>query len=76
MAITIKATGNKVTNTDAMVTRLNDLTRHIGNARDDNDAKNFEYYSGVYDGYREALAAMGCSVIYDAALHVVGVETR
>lgn len=75
MSITIKAHG-KATGTAAMVERLNDLLEHIGHARKRNDVKNFEYYSGVYDGYREALAAMGYSVVYSATLNIVGIETR
>ena len=74
MAITIKVHG-KATGTDAMVERLNDLLENIGHARNRNDVKNFEYYSGVYDGYREALAAMGYTVFYNAELDVVGIET-
>lgn len=73
--LTITAHGKAIGNT-AIVERLNDLQRDIYAARADKDIKRFEYYSGVYDGYREALAAMGYSVIYDATNTITGIEAR
>lgn len=75
MAITIKE-HHDGTNTAAMMERINYLIGVISAARASHDKLNFEYYSGLYDGYREALAAMGCTVIYNAELGVVGIEAR
>lgn len=62
--------------TAAMMEKLNNLLELIGHARNRNDVKNFEYYSGIYDGYRASLADMGYSVIYNATLNIVGIEKR
>lgn len=50
--------------TSAMVERLNDLLERIAHARNREDVKNFNYYGGQYDGYRDALVDMGYSVSY------------
>lgn len=73
--LTITAHGKAIDNA-AIVERLNDLQRDIYAARADKDIKRFEYCSGVYDGYREALAAMGYSVTYDATNTIIGIEAR
>lgn len=73
--LTITAHGKAIENT-AIVERLNQIQERIYAAREWNEKANFEYYSGVYDGYREALAAMGYSVIYDATNTIIGIEAR
>ena len=75
MAITIKAHGKRIGNA-AMVRRLNQIQGSIYAARDWHEKENFEYWSGVYDGYREALAAMGYSVVYSDTNEIIGIEAR
>jgi hypothetical protein len=75
MAITIKEHHGAI-DSAAIADRLNDLLDAISDARASHDAKRFEYCSGVYDGYREALAAMGCTVIYDSTIRITGIEAR
>lgn len=64
---------NKIDET-AIVARLNDFLKHIGNALKHNDVRNFEYWSGVYDGYRDALAALGTRVVYGKDNTIIGIE--
>lgn len=73
--LTITAHGKAIDNA-AICDRLNDIQREIYNARAAKDIKCFEYYSGEYDGYREALAAMGYSVIYNAAGEIIELVAR
>lgn len=72
---TVKANG-KTIDSAAIVKRLNQLQERICTAREFNDKACFEYYSGAYDGYRVALAAMGYSVVYSATNEIIGIEER
>lgn len=73
--LTITAHGKAIENT-AIVERLNQIQACIYAVREWKDYTNFKYYSGVYDGYREALAAMGYSVVYSATNEIIGIEAR
>lgn len=73
--LTLTAHGKAIDAT-AMVDRLNGLIDRIAEERRDGNMANFEYYGGVYDGYREALAAMGCSVVYDASHGIIDIRPR
>lgn len=60
----------------AIVDRLNQIQQRIYAAREWGEKGNFAYQSGMYDGYREALAALGMRVMYDERNMIVGVTRK
>lgn len=60
----------------AIVDRLNQIQQRIYVARESGENGNFAYQSGMYDGYREALAALGMRVVYDERNTIVGVARK
>ena len=60
----------------AIVDRLNQIQQRIYAARERGEKGNFAYQSGMYDGYREALAALGMRVVYDGRNEIIGIERK